>query len=109
MQGSNSKMCDVSTFWSVTVKFIILNMFISIATVYPSFLVKTNVVKPVTIMLVRPVYYVGADLGLDDTISAEERAEILRLNGHHSSLKFDQVILPIIKVISNDIDILRYV
>ena len=60
-------------------------------------------------MLVRPVYYVGADADLADTISAEEPATWLRLNGRHSSSKSDPVILPITKVNSNDIDIWRYV
>ena len=49
-------------------------MFISIAIVDPNFLVIINAVKPVAIMLVRPVCYVGADAGLADTISAEEPA-----------------------------------
>ena len=66
-------MCDVSISWSVTIDFI-PNMFISIAIVDPSFLVITNAVKLVAIMLVRPVCYVGADPGLADTICAEERA-----------------------------------
>jgi hypothetical protein len=107
MQGSsNSKMCDVSISWSVTINLnFILDMFISIAIDDPGFLVITNVVKPVAIILVRPVCYVGADPGLADTISAEECAKIFRLNGHHSSLKSDPVILPIRKVNSNDIDI----
>ena len=88
-----------------TIKFILKNIFISIAIVDQSFLVITNVVKPVAIMLIRPVCYVEADPGLVDTISAEECAETLHLNGHHSSLKSDLVILPITKVNSNDIDI----
>ena len=50
-------------------------MIYSIAIVDPSFLVITNVVKPVATMLVRPVCYVGADPSLADTICAEERAK----------------------------------
>ena len=73
-------------------------MFVSTAIVDPSFLVITSVVEPVAIMLTSRVCYVGADLGLADTIFAEERAKRLRLNGHHSSLKSDPVMLPIIKV-----------
>ena len=101
IQGSSSsKMCDVSVSWSVAINLkFILNMFISIAIVDPSFLVIINVVKPVAIILIRPVCYAGVDPGLADIISAEECAKILLLNGRHSSLKSDPVILPITKVI----------
>ena len=107
IQGSsNPKMCDASIFWSVAINLnFILNFFISIAIVDPSFLVMTNVVKPVAIMLVRLVCYVGADPDLADTIYAEERAKPLHLNGHHSSLKSYPVILPITEVNFDDIHI----
>ena len=80
-------------------------MFVSIAIADPSFLVITNVVEPVAIMLIWRVCYVEADLGLVDTIFAEERAKRLRLNGHHSSLKSDPVMLLMTKVNYNDIGI----
>ena len=67
-------MCDVSISWSVTIQFI-SNTFISIAIVDLKFLVITNVVKPVAIMLGRPVCYVGANPSSADTICAEEPAK----------------------------------
>lgn len=78
-------------------------MFISIAIVDPKFLVIINVVKPVARMLVRPVYCVGAGLGLADTIFVEERARKLRRNGHHLSSKPDAVTPLIMKVNFNDV------
>lgn len=80
--------------------------FISIAIVDPKLLVIANVVKPVGIILGRLVYYVGVDPSLVDTLFAEERAKILRLNGHvshHSFFKPYPVILSIMKVGSNDV------
>jgi hypothetical protein len=50
-------------------------MFISIAIVDRKFLVITNVVKPVAIMLVQLVCCVGADPGLADTTFAEKHAK----------------------------------
>jgi hypothetical protein len=81
-------------------------MFISIAIVDPKLLVIANVVKPVGIILGRPVYCVGVDPSLVDTLFAEERAKRLRPNGHgshHSSFKPYPVMLSIMKVNSNDI------
>jgi hypothetical protein len=100
---SNPKMCDVSIAWSVIIQFI-SNTFISIAIVDPKFLVITNAVTPVAIRLVQLVCYVDVDPSLADTICAEEPAKWLRLNGHHSSLKPDPIILPISKVNSNYTD-----
>ena len=74
------------------------NTFISIAIADPKFLVITNVVKPVAIKPEQLVCCVDADPSLVDTLFAEERAKRLRLNGHHSFLKPNWVILFIMKV-----------
>ena len=80
-------------------------MFISIAIVDLKLLVMTSVVKPVVTMLVQPVCYVSAVPGLVDIIFAEKLANKLQLNGPHSSLKPDLVILPIERVNFSDVDI----
>lgn len=84
----------------------ILNTFISIAIVDPKFLAIINVVIPVAIMLVKLACCAGADLSSVDTLFAEEHAKKLRLNGHHSSLKPDPVILFMPKVNSYHLDTL---
>ena len=73
----------------------------SIAIVDPNFLVIINVVKPVAIMLVQLVCCVDVNPGSEDTICAEEPAKWLRLNGLHSSLKPDPIMLPRPRVNSN--------
>ena len=104
-QGNpNPKICDVSISLGKKCLFsgsLSQNTFISIAIAYLKFLVNTNVVKPVTIMPKQLVCCVDADPSLVDTLFAEARAKSLRINGHHSFLKPDRVILCTMKVNSN--------